>query len=452
VGAIFLEPGESAPLVVERDGERLDLRIAARYEEESGAVQIGVLPAFRAVLQQGEALLEVGPDEPATVEGVAVRGGWAVANLVEQALGAGVTEVTVAREDGTSLKLRPVRDPAPVARPTYKVGIEQAEGVVVARTRGVAAEMGLLAGDVVEAALLGGERVSIGNRQDLARLAFLDPPAEGLWVRRGAETLTVDLPARGPAAMLRFLDDLGLETQPGVRVQPVPVGAITSLADGLYRYPRSPADEAGLLPGDVLVEFGTVPVKTWAEVLARVASLTGSMGVDVVVQRGETETTLRLTPVALERLAEPRVSMELVREPLHTDGLGDAVAMAVVRTGRDVADFFRMIGSLITGQLNFGKNVGGPVTIVKASMEASEQSWLTLLTLLAYISVTLAGLNILPIPVLDGGHLLFLLLEKVKGSPLKEETMGRIQMVGLALILVLMFFALRNDFRNVIFG
>jgi regulator of sigma E protease len=74
-----------------------------------------------------------------------------------------------------------------------------------------------------------------------------------------------------------------------------------------------------------------------------------------------------------------------------------------------------------------------------------ETSWLRFLLFLAYISVTLAVLNILPIPVLDGGHLLFMLIEKVKGAPLKEETIGRMQLVGMLLLLVLMFFAFKND-------
>ena len=65
---------------------------------------------------------------------------------------------------------------------------------------------------------------------------------------------------------------------------------------------------------------------------------------------------------------------------------------------------------------------------------------------MAYVSVMLAVLNILPIPVLDGGHLMFIIIEKIKGAPLKDETIFRFQKVGMLLLLTLMFFAFKNDF------
>ena len=126
----------------------------------------------------------------------------------------------------------------------------------------------------------------------------------------------------------------------------------------------------------------------------------------------------------------------------------DAAGAAVARTGREVKNIFRLIGAFFTGRLSFNKNVGGPVTIVKFSARAAEHSYLSFFVFLAYISITLAVLNILPIPVLDGGHLMFMFIEKIKGSPLTDETMGRLQFVGLMLLLLLMVFAFKNDFQN----
>ena len=135
-------------------------------------------------------------------------------------------------------------------------------------------------------------------------------------------------------------------------------------------------------------------------------------------------------------------------EPFRAQGVADAFGMAVARTGREIKNIFRLIGAFFTGGISFSKNVAGPATIVAVSSDRAESNFLQFLLFLAYISVTLAVLNILPIPVLDGGHLMFILIEKIKGKPLKEETIGRLQFVGLMLLLVLMFFAFRNDFTN----
>ena len=111
---------------------------------------------------------------------------------------------------------------------------------------------------------------------------------------------------------------------------------------------------------------------------------------------------------------------------------------------------FRTIGAFFTGRVSFAKNVGGPIMIVKASSDFADRGFLQLLWFLAYVSVMLAVLNILPIPVLDGGHLLFILIEKIKGSPLKDSTMFNLQKVGMMLLLVLMVFAFWNDIQRII--
>ena len=98
------------------------------------------------------------------------------------------------------------------------------------------------------------------------------------------------------------------------------------------------------------------------------------------------------------------------------------------------------------GTISFSKNIAGPVTLVNASRRFAESDILRLVWFLAYVSIMLAVLNILPIPILDGGHLMFILIEKIKGRPLKDETIFRFQKIGLLLLLVLMFFAFKNDF------
>ena len=98
-----------------------------------------------------------------------------------------------------------------------------------------------------------------------------------------------------------------------------------------------------------------------------------------------------------------------------------------------------------------GSKLSQPLSVgaIDSDSEQAETDWLRFLMFLAYISVTLAVLNILPIPVLDGGHLMFMLIEKIRGKPLKDSTIGWMQSVGLVLLLVLMIFAFWNDFRYI---
>jgi regulator of sigma E protease len=201
------------------------------------------------------------------------------------------------------------------------------------------------------------------------------------------------------------------------------------------------------VPGDEVVRLDGEDVGAWKDVFAIVGRLRDGEPREMVVKGADgVERTLEVRPVALVPVTGFTLELRVAREPFEADGVGRAAGLAIARTGREIADMFRMIGSLFSGNISFQKNVAGPVTIVSISSDVVEASWLRFLLFLAYISVTLAVLNILPIPVLDGGHLLFILIEKVKGSPLSEETMGKMQLVGLLLLLALMFFAFKSDF------
>ena len=101
-----------------------------------------------------------------------------------------------------------------------------------------------------------------------------------------------------------------------------------------------------------------------------------------------------------------------------------ASALGAGRLWREVVNTFRTIGAFFTGNISFDKNVAGPITLVTVSSEHSERSFLDLLWFLAYVSVMLAVLNILPIPVLDGGHIVYLVAEKIRGRPLSDAVIG----------------------------
>ena len=144
-------------------------------------------------------------------------------------------------------------------------------------------------------------------------------------------------------------------------------------------------------------------------------------------------------------------TLEAPKERVSVSGLGEAVGIGVTKTVAEVKNMFRLIGGFFGSRISFSKNVGGPLTIANLSSRTASEGWGRFLAFLAFISVNLAVLNILPIPVLDGGQLMFLIIEKVRGGrPLSDAAIARFQLVGFGLLMLLMVFALKNDFMNLI--
>jgi len=110
-----------------------------------------------------------------------------------------------------------------------------------------------------------------------------------------------------------------------------------------------------------------------------------------------------------------------------------------------------VIGKMIVGDVSW-RNLSGPVTIADFAGQSAKMGMPHYLKFLALISISLGVLNLLPIPVLDGGHLLYYLVEIVKGSPVPDRIMEIGQQVGLALLVMLMAFAFYNDINRLISG
>jgi regulator of sigma E protease len=142
-------------------------------------------------------------------------------------------------------------------------------------------------------------------------------------------------------------------------------------------------------------------------------------------------------------------SLVMPRELIEASGPFAAIALGAKRSVVDVKNMFRMIGRFFSGEINPGKTLGGPGTIVNISSRSANLGIAAFLAFLAFISVNLAVLNILPIPVLDGGSLLLQIVVLFRrGKPLKEATVAYVQWAGFALLMLLMVFAVKNDFYN----
>jgi regulator of sigma E protease len=212
-----------------------------------------------------------------------------------------------------------------------------------------------------------------------------------------------------------------------------------------------PAAAAGMLPGDAIVAVDGDDVLTWDDLTAIVHD---SAGIErqFSVRRGEEVLIFSVTPRAS---STPNVFGEEVQigligitpaEEFTTIRFGpaEALGMSVRWTYNTIRLTVVIIGKIFSGVVP-ADNIGGPLMIMQAVGQSTERGLLDLISLVAYISVALGFFNLLPIPVLDGGHLLFFLIEAVRGKPLSVRTREVLQQVGLVLLVALMIFATKND-------
>jgi regulator of sigma E protease len=225
--------------------------------------------------------------------------------------------------------------------------------------------------------------------------------------------------------------------------------------------PGSAAERAGLAQGDRVLQVGGKDIKTWFDFTQEVSANPGRT-LAVVVERQGRRVELQATPEAagegdnrIGRLgveAGPRLKQEYERMTTTVRyGPIEAIPRAVHKV-YDLSIFsVKMLGRMVIGDVSW-KNLSGPITIADYAGHSAQLGWLAYLGFLALVSVSLGVLNLLPIPLLDGGHLVYYFAEIVKGSPVSERTMEIGQRLGLALLLGLTFFAFYNDINRLFTG
>ena len=132
-------------------------------------------------------------------------------------------------------------------------------------------------------------------------------------------------------------------------------------------------------------------------------------------------------------------------------GPGAAIAKAITQTWETSIFTLRMIGRMLIGELSL-KNLSGPITIADVAGQSVQYGMPYYVKFLALISISIGVLNLLPIPVLDGGHLMYYLAEFIRGKPLPEQVFAIGQRIGLTLLLLMMSVALFNDLNRQFFG
>jgi regulator of sigma E protease len=175
--------------------------------------------------------------------------------------------------------------------------------------------------------------------------------------------------------------------------------------------------------------------------------------IDLKVKRGEEtqEITLEGVPDPNWGLPERGLIFDIEMRTQTATDVWDAMRLGANRTVRFIKMVYMNLGGIIFGRIS-AKTMSGPLTIATVSYKIAGEDFWQFLLFLGAISVNLAVFNFLPIPVLDGGHAVFLILEKILGRPVPERLFAFAMYTGLALILALMVFVLYWDIRRVIFG
>jgi regulator of sigma E protease len=233
----------------------------------------------------------------------------------------------------------------------------------------------------------------------------------------------------------------------------------------LYFYsikPNSPADVAGLKPKDKIVKINGNPISEWESVLNTIKGYKeGSGPLAIQIARDNSTLDINVVPEAVDIPSEKgplerRFAIGIVPSIMRgeiatvvkkTDGVFDSLAYGVATSWQ----WTKFIGvsflRLIQNEVSL-KNVGGIISIGRVASSSYDAGWYHFFRVMAIISINLFVLNLLPVPVLDGGHLVMFLAEAVKGAPLSFRKVEIAQQVGLFLLMSLMVFALFNDITN----
>ncbi len=244
--------------------------------------------------------------------------------------------------------------------------------------------------------------------------------------------------------IMNFILAMGIYTavtlREGVPETVEPVVAVVS--------PGLPADEAGILPGARIFEIEGIPITTWSELVEQIHAspempIQISWEQDGQVHRAEITPKLDRAPVEGE-IREVGLIGIGPRVSFRPAGFFESIAGGAYLTYSNLKLGVTSIRMLVTGKASV-RDLGGPIAIAKWSGESARGGFTAFLLFIAFISVNIGLLNILPIPVLDGGHLVIIAIEGVARRPISTRVKLAVQQVGMILLLALMAVIIWND-------
>lgn len=302
-----------------------------------------------------------------------------------------------------------------------------------------------------QAGVMPGDRVITVNKHSVHSWQQLEEALKGVvghdlalrLARDGRDmTIAMQVPTQEKDALLINVADDVLGFSPGLVVKVDEV-----VAD-------SPAARAGLRPGDIIRQVNGIPVTHTSQFINEVKAHP-DQGVPIVVSRQETLMQLEVVPKA-DAQSQGRIGVRLGAEAaqgteLYRMGALDGALYGFQRTWEMTLLTLGVFGKMVTSAIS-PDNLGGPIAIAQLAGKTADLGMVYFISFLALISVNLGVLNLLPIPILDGGLLIYLGLEKLRGGPLSPRFLEITQAMGLVLIVSLMVFAFYNDLTRLFRG
>ena len=219
----------------------------------------------------------------------------------------------------------------------------------------------------------------------------------------------------------------------------------------------SPAEIAGMKQNDIILEIDNTKVKSILEV-SKLITMSTSELIDFKISRYDQEILLKVKPNIVD--GEDNLGNKIKRRmvgiklgPYNNQinhiklGPGQALIQSINEVYFVTISSLKYLGSMFTGSGD-SSQLGGPIRIAKITGQVAEFGLIPFLSMMAYISISLGLINLFPIPLLDGGHLMFYAFEKILGRPLSQKTQEGFFRIGMFLLLSLMFFATFNDLKD----
>jgi regulator of sigma E protease len=222
----------------------------------------------------------------------------------------------------------------------------------------------------------------------------------------------------------------------------------------------SPAYKAGLMSGDRIVSIDGNPVELWEDISILLSDASPDKRVEMTIQREENLFTIHVSPVMTK---DKNIFGEEVERPMIGISRGDEIITKrlgfLSGIGYGLAKTYQVIEltgiaikKMVDGTLDIKESLGGPILIAQVSGETFKAGMMPFFFMIAFVSINLGLINLLPIPILDGGFLLFFLIEGITGKPIEGRPREIAQQIGLFLLILLMLFAFYNDLMRVFKG
>lgn len=428
-------PSDGVNLKVERDNKTFDVNVVPKYDAEHGIQRIGIMPATS--LEIDKIFAFENNYSPARDAGIQIKDVVVAVNgkristedefrEVEAVSPAKEIAITVLRDNKeVELKVNPFKSTRRM------LGLSGATAILDGvKNNSLANKAGFTKGDeIIEV-----NSQPVMGFTDIRNLVVDSEEKTCIFtVKRNDKITLIHVSLDDEKAKEEFIG--GLTPFYGLKVD--------SLVEGF------PAEKIGLKPGDRIISLDEKEIKDWNALLQMVMV---SQGKPMIIEwvRGDERFVSTIEPQKDEKNAVGSIGVKFREKTvIRQYGLFGSCLVGTKKAIINVQRLYLTLKGFFSQRLST-KNVGGFILIAQASYESAKVGVGKLVYFLGILSLQLALLNILPVPVLDGGHLLFLAIERIKGSPVSQRTLSIAQYIGFGLIITLVIYATRNDIMRLL--